>query len=48
MSSIITSSARPTAAAWMTSLQASGIIMKKRVTSGWVTVTGPPCAMWSA
>ena len=33
---------RPMAAAWITNCAASGIIMKKRVMSGWVTVTGPP------
>ncbi len=36
----------PIAPAWMTSCTASGIVMKKRVISGWVTVTGPPRAIW--
>ena len=30
----------------MTSWTASGIVMKKRVISGSVTVTGPPAAIW--
>ena len=30
----------------MTSEAASGIVMKKRVMSGCVTVTGPPLAIW--
>ena len=30
----------------MTSCTASGIVMKKRVISGSVTVTGPPAAIW--
>ena len=34
-------------AASMTSWQASGMVMKKRVMSGWVTVTGPPLAICS-
>jgi|GEM_PF-4294752 len=29
-------------AAWMTSCTASSIVMKYRLTSGWVTVIGPP------
>ncbi len=32
----------PEAEACSTSSTASGMVMKKRVTSGWVTVTGPP------
>ncbi len=27
-------------------MTASSIVMKYRVTSGWVTVTGPPEAIW--
>ena len=30
----------------MTSWTASGMVMKNRVMSGWVTVTGPPWAIW--
>ena len=30
----------------MTSWTASGIVMKKRVMSGSVTVTGPPASIW--
>ena len=30
----------------ITSCTASGIVMKKRVMSGSVTVTGPPAAIW--
>ena len=30
----------------ITSCTASGIVMKKRVISGSVTVTGPPAAIW--
>ena len=30
----------------MTSWTASGIVMKNRVISGSVTVTGPPAAIW--
>ena len=33
------------APACTTSSHASGIVMKYRVTSGWVTVTGPPAAI---
>ncbi len=47
MSSTITSPSRPRAPAWMTSSQASGMVMKKRVTSGSVTVTGPPRSIWA-
>ena len=35
----------PMAAACSTSWQASGMVMKKRRISGWVTVTGPPAAI---
>ena len=38
--------AAPIAPAWMTSRTASGIVMKNRVTSGSVTVTGPPRSIW--
>ena len=48
MSSTSASPGAPIAAAWMTSWQASSIVMKKRVTSGWVTVSGPPSAIWRA
>ena len=36
----------PIEPAWMTSDTASGVVMKKRVISGCVTVTGPPLAIW--
>ena len=32
--------------AWMTRRDASGMVMKKRSMSGWVTVRGPPAAIW--
>ncbi|KAF5048284.1 hypothetical protein DSECCO2_451650 [anaerobic digester metagenome] len=38
---------RPWAPAWTMSWAASGMVMKYRVTSGWVTVTGPPRSIWS-
>ena len=34
-------------AASITRRQASGMVMKKRLMSGWVTVTGPPFAICS-
>ena len=36
----------PIAPAWITSATASGIVMKKRVISASVTVTGPPRSIW--
>ena len=36
----------PTPPAWTISWTASGIVMKKRVISGSVTVTGPPSRIW--
>src|SRR3546814_11161216 len=45
MSRTSASPGRPMAPAWMTSWHASSIVMKKRVTSGSVTVTGPPAAI---
>ena len=36
----------PIAPAWITSAAASGIVMKKRVISASVTVTGPPRSIW--
>jgi hypothetical protein len=46
MSSTRTSPSVPMAPAWTTSCTASSTVMKKRVTSGWVTVTGPPASIW--
>ena len=46
MSRISTSPLEPIAPAWITSCTASGIVMKNLVISGWVTVTGPPLAIW--
>ena len=42
MSSTYTAPFTPSAPAWITRLAASGIVMKYRVMSGWVSVTGPP------
>ena len=39
--------AAPIAPAWITSCTASSTVMKKRVTSGWVTVIGPPASIWA-
>ncbi len=47
MSSTITSPSEPMAADCSTSWQASGMSMKNRSTSGCVTVTGPPRAIWA-
>ncbi len=46
MSSAYTSPPRASEPERMTSWTASGIVMKKRVISGSVTVTGPPAAIW--
>ncbi len=46
MSSMKTSPPSANAAAWRTSCTASGMLMKKRVIRGSVTVTGPPSAIW--
>ena len=46
MSSTYTCPLPPIAPAWMTSEAASGIVMKKRVISGCVTVKGPPRSIW--
>ncbi len=46
MSSTNTCPERPIEPAWTTSETASGIVMKKRVISGWVTPTGPPRSIW--
>ena len=46
MSSTYTWPRPPIAPAWTTSDAASGIVMKKRVISGCVTVTGPPRSIW--
>ena len=45
ISSTRTSPPRPIAPAWITSSTASWTVMKKRVTSGSVTVIGPPAAI---
>ena len=46
MSSTKISPRPPIAPAWTTSETASGIVMKYRVISGCVTVTGPPRSIW--
>jgi hypothetical protein len=46
MSSTKISPRPPMAPAWTTSDTASGMVMKYRVISGCVTVTGPPRAIW--
>ena len=46
MSSTNTWPERPIDPAWTISETASGIVMKKRVISGWVTLTGPPRSIW--
>jgi hypothetical protein len=46
MSSTNTWPERPIEPACTISDTASGIVMKKRVISGWVTVTGPPRSIW--
>ena len=48
MSSTRTRRRSPIAPAWMTSCTASSTVMKYRVTSGWVTVTGPPASICAA
>ena len=48
ISSTSASPSRPIAAAWMTSCTASLMVMKYRVTSGSVTVIGPPAAICAA
>ncbi len=46
MSRTSTSPASPSAPAWIVSATASSTVMKKRVTSGSVTVIGPPFSTW--
>jgi hypothetical protein len=48
ISSTSASPSRPIAAAWMTSWTASCTVMKYRLTSGSVTVIGPPAATCAA
>ena len=38
---------RESTAAWSTNWAASGMVMKKRMISGWVRVIGPPLAICS-
>src|SRR4051794_34797722 len=47
MSSTIAWPSPPMAPAWITSCTASSMVMKYRVTSGWVTVRGPPRSIWA-
>ena len=46
MSSTKIPPAPPIDPAWTTSDDASGMVMKKRVISGCVIVTGPPFSIW--
>ena len=48
MSRTMASPGRPIALACSTSWQASVIVMKYLVASGWVTVTGPAPAIWAS
>ena len=47
MSSANTRPVPPRMPAWSTSCPASGMVMKYRTMSGWVTVIGPPRRIWS-